>query len=223
MTGGGYSLRGGPSSISSGYSAGGDFELSTSTRSIAGPGNSAPFLNVGIVDDDGYNVQLPWVAFPTKPLTLESATVSSTLGTSSQKIRITNTSDSEVWSVSIAAENPSDLWVGENTGFNYDFNDPTAGAEDGADPDSFGGQLVVDPSSGIVSPQPGCSSTGVSLGTASAFEEGSVDSITLISSDVTADLNCYWDITGVSLDQIIPGEQAADNYSLDMVVSIVAS
>jgi hypothetical protein len=59
-----------------------------------------------------------------------------------------------------ATSGPTSLWSAGTP--KYDFNDPTASAVDGGDTDSFGGRLTVDPSVGTLTPQSGCSNTGVS-------------------------------------------------------------
>jgi len=223
MNGGGYSLRGGTTSISSGYSVGGDYKLSTSTRAIAGLNNATPFLDVGFVDSSGFNVLSPSVLLGSKPFSLADSVISGVLGVPEERLRVTNISNNDLWTVSIAAEDPLDLWTGAVTGAEYDFNDPTIASADGGDTDLFGGQLDIDPSSGSISPESGCASTGISLGSSASFEEGVVDSITLLSSDVTAEVDCYWELTDVSLTQGIPAEQSVDEYSIDMVVSIIAN
>jgi hypothetical protein len=155
------------------------------------------------------------------PLSLQYQTVSGTLGTSSQKIRVTNSTMNPQWSVSLAATSgATTLWSAGTP--KYDFNDPTASALDGADSDSFGGQLTINPATGTLTPQSGCTNTGVSKGSSSAFSEGVTNSITLVSSSGSAETNCYWDFTGITLSQDIPSEQTVANYFLDMTLTITA-
>lgn len=67
------------------------------------------------------------------------------LGTSSERVRVDNTTTNPQWVASIAAtDGPTALWSAGTP--KYDFNDPTASAVDGADSsDSYGGQLSIDP------------------------------------------------------------------------------
>ena len=124
--------------------------------------------------------------------------------------------------MSIAATGgTTDLWRnGENTFF-YDFNDSTANAEDGGDTDNYGGQLSIDPSGATLIPGGGCSSSGVTLGSSSSFEEDVINSILLVNAS-SADSNCDWEVTGIDLSQSIPREQVADSYSLSFTLTIAA-
>lgn len=93
-----------------------------------------------------------------------------TLGTSSQKIRVDNATANPQWSATIAATGGTTaLWSAGTP--KYDFNDPTANAVDGGDTDSYGGRLSLDPLSGTLTPQSGCSNTGVSKGSSNSFSE----------------------------------------------------
>ena len=66
-------------------------------------------------------------------------------------------------------------------------------------------------------------STGMSLGSSNAFDEGVTDSITLYSSDGSQDIG-DWTLQGVSISNTVPGEQpAAGDYDINMIVSVVAS
>jgi hypothetical protein len=48
------------------------------------------------------------------------------------------------------------------------------------------------------------------------------DSITLLTAGGTADVGCYWDFTDIAVSQTIPGEQATDNYTILMTLTVVA-
>lgn len=179
-------------------------------------------LTADIVDSGGTPVSSPTFAMGSKAFDWASQTSTGTFGVSSEKIRVDNSTGSAQWVLSIAASNTTDLWT-DGT-HNYDFNDPTAGAGDGGDADSYGGQMTVNPSVSTITPQSGCSTTGLTKGTSTAFNEGTTDSITLVTAGATAATSCYWDITGVGISQTIPAEQnASSGYNIDIVVSVVAS
>ncbi|MEZ4210655.1 MAG: hypothetical protein R3B38_03035, partial [Patescibacteria group bacterium] len=180
-------------------------------------------LTIDIVDGAGSSVTSPGVAMNSAGFNFACHTSTGTFGTSSEKIRVDNGTQTATWTASVAASAATDVW--DSAGTDYDFNDPTSsGCGDGADADGLAGQMSVDPSGGTITPEGGCTSTGVSLGSSSAFSEDSVDSITIVSAGGTADTGCYWDITGVGISQTIPAEQpAASDYNLDLVLSIVAS
>ncbi|MBN2101122.1 hypothetical protein JW710_04520, partial [Candidatus Dojkabacteria bacterium] len=178
-------------------------------------------LSVDIVDAGGGSISTPSVIMGPIALALNYQISTGTFGISTEKIRITNSTTNPQWTLNLSADlGSTSYWNGSSS--DYDFNDPTANAEDGGDTDSIGGQMTIDPTSGTITPQSGCSTTGLSLGTEASFSEGTLDSITIISADNTADMNCFWDITGIGIDQTIPKEQQSDTYSIDMTLTIVA-
>gem|GEM_PF-418679 len=179
-------------------------------------------LSVDIVDADGVSVSSPSAAFTAKDFSFSSNTTTGVLGVSSERVRVENTTGTATWTLSIAASNPTDIWVsGSNF---YDFNDTTSGGTaDGGDADSYAGLLAVDPSGATNGPEGGCTSTGISLGTSTSFSEGTTNSVTLVSAGGGADTDCYWDFTDIDLTQTIPAEQASGTYTLDFTVSVIAS
>ena len=183
---------------------------------------TAGSLSVDIVDSTGVSVSSPSISMSEKTFDFSNQNSTGTFGASSQKIRVNNTTGSPSWTLSLAAVGGStDFWNGST---DYDYNDPSSNANDGSDSDSLGGQMSLNPSNGTITPQSGCSNTGLSLGSSSSYnEESSINSITLMSSTASASTNCYWDLTGVSVNQSIPREQPAGSYSIRMVLTIVAN
>ena len=179
-------------------------------------------LITDIVDSGGVSVSSPSISMSAKSFSFSYSSSTGTFGTSSEKVRVSNMTTNSPWTLSIAASSGStSFWDGVSS--DYDFNDATVAAGDGGDSDSLGGQLSIDPSVGTVTPQSGCTNTGISTGSSSAFNEGSVDSITVTSAGGTAEYNCYWDITGNAVTQTIPGEQIPGSYSIEMMVSVIAN
>lgn len=75
-----------------------------------------------------------------------------------KKIRVTNNSGNAQWTLTLAADaGTTAFWDGTTT--DYDFNDPTANAGDGADTDSLGGRMSLNPSVGTLGGT--CTSTGI--------------------------------------------------------------
>jgi hypothetical protein len=184
-----------------------------------------PVLTVDIVDATGASVGSPSVTMSALAASGDCQTSTGTFGASSQKVRITNTTATAAWSLSIAATGGATANWSSGTA-TYDFNDgggSPAGCADGGDADSLAGQMTVNASGGTITPQTTCSTTGLTLGSSSAFAQGTTDSITLLSASGSARVGCYWDLTGVSLSQKIPSLQAAGSYSLGMTLTIVAS
>lgn len=179
-------------------------------------------LGVDIVDNNGDPVASPSMALNAVNLSFAFQTSNSTFSSSTEKVRVSNSSVNPQWTLTIAADSGATaLWTSGTN--DYDFNDSTAGAADGGDTDNFGGQLSIDPSTGTITPEGGCSSTGITKGSSASYVEGVTDSITLLTAGGTADTGCYWDFTGIDIDQTIPAQQATGNYSLDMTLTITAN
>jgi hypothetical protein len=178
-------------------------------------------LDVQIVDADGNPVASPEVAFPSKAFSMAFQSSEATLGTSSEKMRVTNPSGTtDTWTLSIAATSGATASWSNGTS-NYDFNDSGADATDGEDADSVGGQMTVDPSAATIAGIGETSITNVSKGSQDSFVEGSVDSIDLMSAATGASKPGQWDLTGVGISQTIPGAQATGAYTMDMTLTAV--
>ena len=178
-------------------------------------------LTVDIVDSGGNPVAGPTMAMNTVDFSFNSQNVTGTFGVASQKVRVDNGTANPQWTLSLAASATTDFW--NSAGSDYDFNDPTAGAGDGGDADSVGGQMTVDPSISTITPQGGCSTTGLTKGSSTAFSEGATDTVTLLTAGPSAEASCYWDVTGIGISQSLPAEQpAASDYNIDMVLSVIA-
>ncbi|OGY90732.1 MAG: hypothetical protein A3B31_03665 [Candidatus Komeilibacteria bacterium RIFCSPLOWO2_01_FULL_53_11] len=179
---------------------------------------SAGSLSVDIVDSGGSPVGSPSVAMSTQAFSFALTVSTGTLGSSNEKIRVTNTSATASWSLTIGATSGSTaVWTTGSV--TYDFNDPTASAGDGGDADSVGGQLTINPAAGTITPQSGCSTTGVSLGSSNAFSEGVTNSITLATANGSAQTGCYWDFTGIGLSQDIPAAQSVGTYTINFTLT----
>lgn len=182
--------------------------------------SSGGTLSVDIVDGGGASVESPSIAMSSATYDFEPQTTTGTLGQSSERIRITNTTQTAPWAVTLAATDGSTAAWSDGGSNTYDFNDLTANANDGDDADTVGGALTIDPSTGTITPQGGCGTSGVSLGSSASFNEGVNDSITLISADGTADTGCYWDITGAAVYQSIPASQDIGTYTINLTLTV---
>lgn len=187
---------------------------------------SAGTLSVDIVNSSYVAVGSPTVAMSSASFSFTCQTVTGTFGAAEQQIYVNNPDAADNgWSVSIAASGATDVW--DSAGTDFDFNDATgSGCTDGADADSVGGQMTVDPSTGTIDTGAcaSCTTTGVSLGSSSAFVQGSTNTITLMTGASGSNDIGDWTLQGVSISQKVPAEQpAAIDYDINMVVSIVAS
>lgn len=164
--------------------------------------------SIDIVTSAGVTVASPAVSFSSTAFSFDTQDTTGTLGASEQqRIRVYNPTSTATWSSGSA---------------DYDFNDADgSGYTDGADTDSYGGQLAVSPAGGTLAGVNGCATSNVSLGSNSAFDEGTTDSITIASGASGAPTFCRWDITNIGLTQKIPAAQTAGSYSLDLVLSII--
>jgi hypothetical protein len=145
-------------------------------------------------------------------------TATGTLPASGESIRLTNTnpSDSNGWTLTIAASSSNWSDAGSDT---YSYNNSS-----GSPPGCSAGQLTVDPSSETITPESapeyGCTSTGITKGSSTAFS--GVTPITIASAGGTASHYCYWDFTGVNLSQKIPATQPSGSYSIGLTLTYAA-
>ncbi len=108
-----------------------------------------------------------------------------------------------------------------------DFNDTSSdGCIDGPDTDSVAGRMLVDfAHSSIRMGQClySCNGSHVATGTSQYFQEGVVDTITLLSAAADASDVGDWVLQGVKIIQTIPSNQApSEEYILDLSLSIIA-
>lgn len=176
---------------------------------------SAMSLSADMVDGSGNSVASPSIAMTTANRSFACQTIAGTLGVSSQKPRVNNSTANSAWTLSMAATGGSSATWTAGTN-HYKFNDPTGTG-------CTNGQLTVNPSVGTIAAQTGCTTTGVSKGSSTAYSSGVTDSVTIESATASASSNCYWDITGVSLSQDIPASQASGSYSIGMTLTITAN
>lgn len=86
--------------------------------------------------------------------------------------------------------------------------------------------MTVDPSGGTlaVGSCASCATTSITKGSSASYLEGSVDSVTILTGAAGSNDIGDWKLTGVSISQKIPAEQAAaSDYDINMTLSIVAS
>jgi hypothetical protein len=187
---------------------------------------TAGTLSVDIVDGSFDTVASPAVALSSTGFSFSCQTTTGTFGTGTQQIYMQNPDAADSgFTVSLAASSPTSVW--DSAGTDFDFNDPTSsGCGDGADTDTLSGQMTIDPSGATLAAGncASCDTTGVTLGSSTAFSEGATDSITLVTAAAGADDIGDWTVQGIDVSQTIPAEQpAATDYDIDMTLSIVAS
>lgn len=165
-------------------------------------------LGVDIVDGSGASVTTPSVDFSSEVFSWAAQQSTGVLGIATEKVHLFNDTTTATWDLTLAAtDGPTALWDDGGTE-SYDFNGAAAA-----------GRLEVDPSSATITPESGCTTTGVTSGSAAFFAQGTLDSVTLASADATADTECYWDITGIDFTQDIPAAQPSGTYTLDLTLT----
>ena len=174
-------------------------------------------ISTNIVDASFVPVTSPVVNMSNTSLNFNCQNISGTLGTAGEQIYIDNRPAGVTggWDVTLAAVNPTDVWDGT---VDYDFNDPTGSG-------CTNGQMTVDASEATINYGQDATtdiSTGLTKGSTTAFNQGTVDSITLLSGDNSSDENGDWTMQGINISQKIPAEQAVGVYSLQMVLTVTA-
>jgi hypothetical protein len=152
-----------------------------------------------------------------------------TFGTNSERIYVDNPGAAvNGWTLTLAATGgATDSWDNAGVTEQYDFNDaggaPVGCGDSVGDADSLVGQLSVDPSVGTLTADcTTCTTSNITLGSASAFDQGTTDSVTLINAAAGSDDTGRWYLTDVSLAQTIPAEQPNDSYSINMTLTVTA-
>lgn len=176
-------------------------------------------VSADIVDSGGTPVGSPSVTMNSVIVTIGHQSATGIFGQANQKIRVTNNSGNAQWTLSLAADGgATSFWDGTST--DYDFNDSTANAGDGADSDSLGGRMSLNPSVGTLAGT--CGTAGVTKWSSASFSEWTIDSVTLLTAWAGADTQCYWDFTGIDISQTIPGEKPTWSYSINMTLTATA-
>lgn len=187
---------------------------------------SAGTLDVDIVDASYVTVASPTIAMDAYTFSFTCTASTGTFGTATEQVYVTNPDAADGgWNANFAASATTDVWT--SAGTDYDFNDPTgSGCTDGADAgDTVGGQMTIDASAATldVGQCDLCTTTSVTRGSSNAYDEGTTDSITILTGASGSDDIGDWTLESVSISQNIPLEQpAASDYDINMVLSITA-
>ena len=186
----------------------GIINVQANNQSILNQAINDSVKSIDIVDSSGISVANPAVNFSAVSFSYTPQTTAGVIGTSNQRIRIVNPTGVSTWSAAIAGSAPGANWISGVD--NYNFDNPAVGR----------GRLTVNPSVATVVGLGACTTTDVNKGTAAGFDNGNVDSITIVSASVSGDPFCRWEVQGVDLSQFIPGGQLPGAYSVTMVLSV---
>lgn len=186
---------------------------------------NAGTLSTDIVDASHASVASPSVAMNAVTFSFSCQTATGTFGTATENIYVSNPDAADNgWTLTLAASATTDVW--DSAGTDFDFNDSSdSGCTDGADTDSLGGQMTVDPSGATlaVGQCASCVTTNITKGSSTAYVEGTTDSVTLLTAAAASSDIGDWKLTGVSISQKIPAEQpAASDYDINMTLTVTA-
>ena len=180
-------------------------------------------LATDIVNGSYVTVGSPAVTMNEATFSFSCQTATGTLGTATEQLYVQNPDAADGgWTLTIGATATTTIWDSAGTDFDFNDNDASCGV-DGADPDSFGGQMTIDPSSATlaVGNCSECVVTNVNKGSSDAFEQGSTDNITILTGAIDSDDVGDWTLQDVLISQTIPGEQpAAADYTISLILTV---
>lgn len=190
-------------------------------------------LSTDIMDASRVSVGSPSVAMSAKSFSFDcqagGSASTGTFGTNTERIYVSNGDAADNgWTLTIAATGGATArWQNGGASQFMDFNDPTgstAGCTDGGDADTTPGQLTLDPNAGTLTADcAACTTANVTKGSSTGFNQGTVDSVTILNA--AAGSNDVWRgyLTGVGVSQTVPAETPADAYTLDLTLTVTAS
>jgi len=194
---------------------------------------NAGTLATDILDNTRAAVASPSASMTTKTFSFDcqygGSSSTGTLGENLQRIYVMNPNAANIgWTLSIASSGGiTSRWQNAGVSQFIDFNDPSGanpGCSDGVgDADATAGQLTIDPSiSTITTDCISCGPSNINKGASSGFNQGTVDSVTLLVAAAGSDDIWRGYLTGVGMSQTIPAEQPADSYSMNMTLTVVS-
>ena len=191
---------------------------------------NAGTLATDILDATRVSVASPTVALSAKTFSFDcysGGTASTgTLGTNTERVYVMNPDAADNgWTLAIAATSGATAVWDAGAATDYDFNDPGgSGCTDGAgDADAFGGQMTLNPNAGTLTADClSCSTTNVTKGSSTAFDQGVTNSITMLNAAAASDDVWRGYLNGTTVSQTIPAEQATGSYSLGMTLTVTA-
>lgn len=176
---------------------------------------SAGTLSTDILDASQVTVSSPGISLSSLNVSSACQTTTGTYGSGSQRIYVDNPGASATgWVLSMAATsgNTATWTTGSQT---YDFNDPTGSG-------CTNGQLTINPSAGTTNAQSPSTTTGVTLGSSAAFNQGTTDAIELVNAGASSDDIWRGYFTGIGVSQKVPATKPAGTYTISLTQTVVA-
>lgn len=189
-------------------------------------------LSVDIMDASRVAVAAPTASLTAKTFSFNcqfgASASTGTFGSNTERIYVSNPSATTPngWNVTMApTAGPTATWANTGSTKLYDFNDAGGtGCTDSADTDTLAGQMTINPTIGtLTTDYSGSSVVGITKGSSTSFVEGTTNSVTMLTGSNTAPNPWRGYLTGASLSQSIPAEQATDStYKINMTLTITA-
>lgn len=191
---------------------------------------NAGVLATDILDASRASVASPSIAMSAKSFSFDcqaggSASTGS-FGTNTERIYVTNPGGANNgWTLTLAATSGATAtWANGGATQTFDFNDAgSSGCTDGADADTRPGQMTVNANAGTLTTDcASCVTTNITKGSSASFVQGTTDSITLLNASAASDDAWRGYLSGATVSQTIPAEQAATAYTLGMTLTATA-
>jgi hypothetical protein len=188
---------------------------------------TAGSLSTDVRDASRVAVSNPAFTMSSTSFSFNCQTTTSSIGSDSQRIYVDNPDGADSgWTLTAAVTSGvTSLWENSGATQTFDFNDPTAsGCTDGADADTKGGQLTLNPAASTLTTDcASCATTSITKGSSAAYSQGVTDSITLLTAAAGSDDIGRWYLTGVGASQSIPAEQPVETYDINLTITATAS
>lgn len=177
-------------------------------------------LATDILDNGGSPVATPSFAMPAQSFSFACQTsATSSFGTDSQRLYVANPgAANDGWTLTVAAtDGVSAAWENSGSTESFDFNDPSGSG-------CNAGQMTVNATPGTLAADcTTCTTTNITKGSSAAFNQGTIDSITLLNASASSDDVWRGYLTGVNVSQTIPAETTPDAYSISLTLTATAS
>ena len=169
-------------------------------------GTASGQLSAGFVDGVGAAIVSPVAVFGA--ITAGTMSSSAKLASATSRLHVINDRGVATWSATLAATGgPAATWIGGGV---MNYNRP-----------GLGSALTVDPTPAAVVPMGiGCTAADIATGPLAVFNQGVVDSITLVTAGGGAMTGCSWNINDIDLMQTVPALQPAGAYSISMTITV---
>lgn len=166
---------------------------------------SSGYVSVNFVNAQGEEISSPSFKISNTNFDMSQKTITSYVGDSNKKIRITNTTQNPLWTVSISPSGGMGALWEDGNGHSYKFNGTNSE-----------GNMTIDPSSLNIT------GTGLIRGNTQTFSLiNNIGSVTIASSTGSSSNDTHFDLENLGISQVIPAGQIAGEYGINMTLTII--